>query len=350
MSGLRRLGRRRALAILAAGAGLPVLPGGAGAAPTWRWDGDALGAAARILVVHRDGARAQSLAAMCVAELRRLEAAFSLYRPDSELSRLNRDGRIDSPSRDLLALMRQAQDWGERTGGAFDCTVQPLWRVYADHFARHPGDEDGPPPAVLAEAVARVDYRAVELSPRRIAFARPGMAVTLNGIAQGYITDRVIGRLRDEGIENTLVEMGEAAALGRRGDGAPWSAGIPDAAGRIFTILPLGDRAVATSAGGATRFESSGRFHHLVDPASGACARHMRAVSVAALSATAADALSTALYVTPVARLPGLLRAAAPAGFLEAVVQPYHGSAVRLTHTPPSAPSPANPFNPERPS
>ncbi len=330
MKGGRGVGRRRVLAILGAAAGLPLLPGGS-AAPMWCWQGDALGAAARILLVLRDGERARALAESCVAELRRLEAALSLYRADSELSRLNRDGRIELPSRDLLAAMRAAQTWSEITGGAFDATVQPLWRLYADHFARRSADANGPPEAALAEALSRVDYRAVEISSRRIAFARPGMAVTLNGIAQGYITDRIVDRLRNDGIDNTLVEMGETAALGRRGDGAPWTAGVHNAAGRIAMALPLNDRAIATSAGFATPFERSGRFHHLFAPASGECAAHLRAVSVLAPSATAADALSTAAFVAPFAHLPALLRTAAAAGPIEAIVQSRDGSFLRLT-------------------
>jgi thiamine biosynthesis lipoprotein len=340
-----RFGRRRVLAILGAALGLPLLPERAARAPLWRWDGYALGAAASIRLHHPDGARARSLITACVAELRRLEAALSLYRADSELCRLNRHGDIRHPSRDILAAMREARAWSARTAGAFDPTVQPLWRLYADHFARRSPDAAGPRAAALAAARDLVDWRSLEVSTDRIAFVRPGMAATLNGIAQGFVTDRIVDRLRDGDIDSTLVEMGEAAAIGLCSDGTPWSVGIPDAAGRVVTTLPLTGRAVATSAGSATRFEPTGRFHHLFDPATGECAHHVAAVSVAAPSATAADALSTALFVTPVAAMPGLLERAAAAGAVEALIQFHHGPLLHMAAAPSMSSPHANPHS-----
>ncbi|MBL8700231.1 MAG: FAD:protein FMN transferase [Alphaproteobacteria bacterium] len=332
MSASPRLGRRRTLAILAAAAGLPLPGAGATAVPTWEWQGDALGAAARIRLAHPDRTAARILIEGCVAELRRLEAAFSLYRTGSEISRLNLEGTLDAPSADFVALMRAAQAWGERTGGAFDVTVQPLWRLHADHFARHPGDRRGPPAAALDAARTVVDFRAISITPRRIAFARPGMAITLNGIAQGFITDRVADRLRDGGIGSTLVEMGEIAAVGTRSDGAPWSVGVPARDGTLVATLALRDRAAATSAGHATPFEPTGRFHHLFDPRTGTSANAVAGVSVVAERATTADALSTALFVTPLSEAPALLQRACDASTgVDALVQCGDARVVHLT-------------------
>ncbi len=75
-------------------------------------------------------------------------------------------------------------------------TVQPLWDLYAGHFSRPDASPDGPPADAIAEAVARVGHEALEVDPARLRFARPGMGVTLNGIGQGYITDRVVELLR----------------------------------------------------------------------------------------------------------------------------------------------------------
>ena len=322
MTGDSRPGRRRALAIFAAASGLKLCPFAASADQAWSWTGDALGAAARIELRHPDRTQARRLVEACVAELRRLETAFSLYRADSEVSRLNRDGYLDHPSPDLLAILRQARDWGERTDGAFDVTVQPLWRLHADHFADHPGDSRGPSPAALAAACALVDHRGVDIATGRIAFDKPGMAITLNGIAQGYITDRVVDRLRDAGISSTLVDMGEIAAHGLRGAETPWSVGVPDGRGGLVTILPLRDRAIATSAGHVTVFDPTGRFHHLFEPRTGACAGHVKAISVIADNATTADALSTALFVTPLGETSALLRQVAlERKAVEAIVQ-----------------------------
>ena len=298
--------RRRFIAIAAAAAGFPLAAAGvrAEAAHLHRWSGIALGAAAEIVLHDPDGARARALIARCVAEIERLEDVFSLYRPRSALSRLNRDGRLPAPPLELVALLAEARVYSERTEGAFDATVQPLWRLHAAHFAQPGADPRGPSDAEIARARALVDYRAVDIEPAGIRFARPGMALTLNGIAQGYITDRVASLLQDAGMGDVLLDIGEVRALGRHPEGRPWRVGLrraaaPETVGRTVT---LADRAVATSAGIASPFEPSGRHHHLFDPATGRPAPGSGQVSVIAPRATLADALSTALAVAPPAR------------------------------------------------
>ena len=298
--------RRRFLAIAAAAAGLPLaaLHARAETAPLQRWSGIALGARAEILIHDPDGARARRLIAACVAEIDRLEDVFSLYRPESALARLNRDGRLPAPPLELVALLAEARTYAERTEGAFDVTVQPLWRLYAAHFAQPGADPRGPAEAARARARALVDHRAVEIELAEVRFARPGMAVTLNGIAQGYITDRIAALLRDAGMGDVLLDIGETYALGRHPAGRPWRVGIRHAARpeTLARTIALADRAVATSAGVASPFDASGRHHHLFDPVTGRPARAPGQVSVIAPGATMADSLSTALAVASPAR------------------------------------------------
>jgi thiamine biosynthesis lipoprotein len=256
-----------------------------------------LGAEARIRAYHHDAASARSAIDACFAEARRLESIFSLHRPDSALSRLNRAGRLSDPPPELVALLDQAAAFSRATGGAFDVTVQPLWALYADHFAAHAAGTDGPSRHEIRRALACVDYRAVEVSAALVRLIRPGMAVTLNGIAQGFITDHVTRLLRARGFDNVLVDMGEFRAVGAHADGSPWRVAIadPDRPWRSFATLPLADRAIATSGGYGTRFDAAGRHHHLFDPRTGRSAAHYRSVSVLAPDATTADALSTGL-------------------------------------------------------
>ena len=310
--------RRRALAVFGAAAGVALLPaarGRAGAAPLFTWRGSALGAPARITLAHPDRAAAERLLALCAAEIERLEARFSLRRDDSEVARLNRDSALERPSADMARLLAEARRFGALTGGAFDVTVQPLWRLFAEHFARTPGDEAGPPEDAVAAARALVDYRAIEVADDRVALARPGMAVTLNGIAQGYITDRVAELLRAKGFDRVLIDLGETRALGEHPDARPWRIGLVDpfAPETYGEVVELVDRALATSGGYGTRFSADGRHHHLFAPATGRSANHHASVSVLAGSATTADALSTGLFVAPretahrvVAKVPGI--------------------------------------------
>ena len=306
--------RRRAITIMAAAGGLSLLCATdrtARSAQLYRWTGTSLGSPSRLALYHPDRVAAGRMVGRCVAEIVRLERVFALYREDSELARLNRDGRLDDPSFDLLAVLSLGLRLSDLSRGAFDVTVQPLWDLYGAHFFRSAVPRpEGPDPEVIERARALVDWRAVDLGSRRIAL-RPGMGVTLNGIAQGYLTDRVIDILRQEGCGRVLADMGssELRALGSRTDGSPWRVGLADprAPESLTMTLELSDGALCTSGGYGTQFEASGRFHHLFDPATGLSAHHVIAVSVFASSTMVADALSTALYVTPPDRSANLL-------------------------------------------
>jgi len=168
--------------------------------------------------------------------------------------------------------------------------------------------------------------------------ARAGMAVTLNGIAQGYVTDRVAALLRAHGMDHVLIDLGETRALGAHPDGRPWRVGLADPGDpdRIAEQVPLADMALATSGGYGTRFEASGRHNHLIDPRSGICAPADRSVSVVAPDATTADAASTALSLLPFDEIrPVLLRLGATAAY---VVGPQGAVLVGAQATPRATP------------
>ena len=152
--------RRRFLTVSAAMAGAALLsPRMLHAAPQAAvWRGQAMGAPVMLILNHPDPARAQVLLRETAAELRRLEAIFTLYRAASELSRLNRDGYLLAPSPEMLGALQLAADAHAATGGRFDPTVQPLWRLYARHFQSGGGPE-GPALAAIAEARAHGDLK-----------------------------------------------------------------------------------------------------------------------------------------------------------------------------------------------
>jgi len=300
----RPLTRRRVITIAAAAAGLAMAPtarAGARAilpeARRYRWSGQALGAETSIVLYHRDRATAERVIGLCIDEIDRLENEFSLYRPQSALNRLNRAGRLERPSHDMVRLLATSRGFSDLTNGAFDITVQPLWTLYAGHFANPGADPAGPGREAVQSVLRRVDYRAVTVGRNAISLDRPGMALTLNGIAQGYITDRVADLLRTHGIDRVLVDLGEIRGLGVGQGGRPWRIGVGDPGGgsKIIEALEIGDQAVATSAGSGTPFDRDGRHHHLFDPRRGESARRYASVTVIAPMATRADALSTAL-------------------------------------------------------
>jgi len=302
------LTRRRMIIIAACAAGSGFLAGGRSAAAAGdpvRWRGSALGAQVSIEIHHPDRAAAGRLVERCIQDVRRLEQQFSLYRADSAICTLNRTGILVAPDVDMVALLKASLVYGGITDGAFDPTVQPLWQLYAEHFASDSPDSEGPSPQKLAEALAKVGRHGLRVSEDRVALVKHGAAITLNGIAQGYATDRVVERLRAAGLSTTLVNMGEIRAIGARPEGTPWRVGLadPDRPGALTETVDLVDRAVATSAGAGFRFDSAGRFTHLFDPATGRSPQRYSTVSVIAPTATEADALSTAFSLMPLSRI-----------------------------------------------
>ena len=299
------ISRRRCLSLVAAvGAACLGQTGSARAGrdlSPYRWRGTALGAAASLTIYHPDVATARRLVEIAQAEIERLERIFSLYRPKSAISRLNRLGHLEAPPMALVLLLARAQRWAELTDGAFDPTVQPLWQLYARHFAAADAMPTGPDETAIEMARQLVDYRAFHVDPEAITLDQPGMAITLNGIAQGYITDRVADLLRAEGLDHVLIDLGEIRALGTRPEGEPWRVGLqdprrPDAE---FDQLSISDQAVATSAALGTVFDEQERFHHLFNPKSGRPSEGLLSATVVAEQATDADALSTALVADP---------------------------------------------------
>jgi FAD:protein FMN transferase len=236
------ISRRRMIRISAAAAGLALVPlkrpARSDVACLVTWRGMALGALASMCVHHTGRAEAERSIKRALAEVRRLERIFSLYREDSVLVALNRRGALETPPPELVELLTTCRNYAELTDGAFDPTVQPLWRLFAEHFSRAEADPGGPSQAALDEALDLVGHQHLILDRNRVVFARRGMGLTLNGIAQGYITDRVVDLLGADGIGRSLVDMGETRALGAHPDGRAWTVAITDPQSRSACSEP----------------------------------------------------------------------------------------------------------------
>lgn len=276
--------RRRFLTIAACAAALG--PGAAAAAPrVTQWRTTALGARVTLSLAHADAA---AIAERVFAELRRLEAVFSLYQPDAALSRLNRNGRLAAPPFELLECLRLCERVHRATGGLFDPSVQPLWAAYARAAEGAAGAGD------IDAARRLVGWAGVRFDSGSARLARPGMALTLNGIAQGFIADRIADLLRREGLREVMVDTGELRALGGhpRGGGWPVTLRAPD--GAVLGRTHLRAAAMATSAPLGMRFGGTGAGH-ILNPLTGLpAAPRWRLVSVTGPSAALADGLSTA--------------------------------------------------------
>jgi thiamine biosynthesis lipoprotein len=266
-----------------------------------------LGTTLNLRAAHADAARAEQALDAAVAEIRAIEASMSLFRADSELQRLNRDGVLHRPSAHLLTVLREAQTIARRSAGAFDPTVQPLWASF--ERARQAGRL--PSPQEHAAARSLVDWQAVEITDDRVRLRRPGMALTLNGIAQGHAADAAAAALRAHGIRHGLLDTGEFAMLGRNERDQPWTLGIEDPhdAHRIVAALRSDGRCIATSAAHRCAFSPDLQHHHIFDPATGESPTALRSVTVAATSGMRADALTKVMYVAGAKRIASLAQA-----------------------------------------
>ena len=253
----------------------------------------ALGSKVAIGVIHDDSQHATAAIDAAFATIERVEQSLSIYRPDSEISRLNRAGKLDAPSAMLVDILQQSQAVSSTTQGAFDISVQPLWNYYA---AKHHLQTTGP--SDLQTARQLVDYRKINIQSDCITFQDPGMQITFNGIAQGYATDQAFETLKEWGIEHALIDAGEIRPLGTKNDSQDWQVGIanPLKSGAPM-LVELQGRSLSTSGDYATRFSPHSTDHHLLDPHTGCSPQILTSCSVAAPDCTLADAWSTACFV-----------------------------------------------------
>lgn len=248
--------------------------------------GVVFGTTVSLRVLHDDEATARTALTAAMDALRGVDRLMSLHRPDSAVSQLNREGQLERPDPRLLAVLQTAQSTAQLTGGAFDVTVQPLWAAYAAQ-------------ADPTTALSLVDWRQLDVRPDRVRLQKPGMAITLNGIAQGYGADVALAALRQHGIAHALLDTGEFASLGQRDDGQPWMLAVRDPRDPqvVAHLLGADGRSLATSGDYATVFSDDFRRHHIFDPSTGASPQELASVSVLAPTGMQADALSTACMV-----------------------------------------------------
>lgn len=256
---------------------------------------NAMGTAMTFQAAHADAGRADKALDAAVADIRRIEDQMSLFRPDSALNELNRTGVLLRPPAELLSVLQTAQQVSRRSGGAFDVTVQPLWQTFdaANKQGRLPTSQE------IAAARQRMGWRGVHLSAGAIRLARPGMGITLNGIAQGFAADQVKARFQSMEIAHALINAGEWAALGQPAHAGDWTLGIADPRQEkhLLTGVAMQGRCMATSADDQCSFSPDFTHHHILDPQTGTSPPELASVTVLAPSCVLADALTKVFFM-----------------------------------------------------
>ena len=272
-----------------------------------------MGCTATVKVCGPDAATLPAIAGEALDEIDRVDRLMSNYKPDSPLSRLNREA-ADGPvavEPELLDFLAECLRWSRESDGAFDVTVGPLmkaWGFFRDD-GRVPSDDE------LRRVLEVVGYRHVVLdrSTGTVRFDWPGVELDLGGIGKGYAVDRVVELLRRRGVTSALVNLGGSSIYGL---GAPpgedaWEIGIQDPrrSTRIALTVPLRDRALSVAGGYERFFEKGGlTYSHIMDPRTGRPVQGMLSVAVLSANATDGDALDDVLLVQGASNAGAFLR------------------------------------------
>ncbi|MDO3384616.1 FAD:protein FMN transferase [Gilvimarinus sp. SDUM040013] len=261
-----------------------------------------MGTRVSVTLWHTDQTRGQAAVDKVMTEMRRIDNAYSPYRPDSDLSQMNSmAGQSGAPALSISPEMTQLLDkslfYGELTNGAFDITFASLARHY-DYR-----DKKTPTEAQRQALLPAIDFRHITLDREQqtVRYQHPAVYVDLGGIAKGYAVDRAVSLLQQQGISQASVSAGgDSRVLGNR-RGRPWMVGIKQPRGDagIAITLPLSDTAISTS-GDYERFfinDSGERVHHIVNPQTGKSTDTLASVTILGPSAFDTDALSTSVFV-----------------------------------------------------
>jgi len=262
-----------------------------------------MGSELRLTAWTTDRAATAAAFEAVAAEFERLDALMSVWRPGSDVLRVNaaagdRPVEVSADVREVLRVAWQVSEW---TNGKFDVTFGPLADIWK--FDAQNQDNSIPDDGTVAERRALVDYRQIEIDDRAgtVFLRRKGMRVHLGGIGKGYAVQRSMNILRRAGLRDFLIQAGgDLYAAGLNGD-RPWRLGINDPrgpTGRSFATLDISDGTFSTSGDYARFFIKDGvRYHHLLDPATGKPARGCRSVTIVADDPQVADGLSTGVFI-----------------------------------------------------
>ena len=260
-----------------------------------------MGTAVECQAFHRLPDRARQAVEAAFAAVEQVDRDMSLYRPQSDIGRLNRQaGQHGVRVREsTAAVLRESLNIGRASNGALDVTVTPLLAQWGFFSVR----EEAPGPKQVEAALALVDYRQLYLNDAEgtARLSQPGMQLDLGGIAKGFAVDQAAEALQRHGVREGMVNAGgDLRLLGRHPDGEPWVVGVqhPLTPSRLLLALSLDEGAVATS-GNYLRFRvyNRRRYGHLLHPRHGYPADTALSMTVVAPTAMRADALATAALV-----------------------------------------------------
>jgi thiamine biosynthesis lipoprotein len=257
-----------------------------------------MGTAIRVELWHADREAGEAAMAAVMAEMERIDRTMSPFKPDSELSRINREA-AQGPvpiSREMFDVITRSIEFSELSEGAFDITFSSVGYLYDYRKGIKPTDEE------ILRALPGINFHHLLLDRRQqtIRFARAGVRIDLGGIAKGYAVDSCIALLKQRGIKEALVSAGgDSRVLGDR-HGRPWMIGIRDPRNKDgnVAVIPLANAAISTSGDYERYFERDGaRHHHIINPRTGKSATGVRSVTIIGPDATTTEGFTKSVFI-----------------------------------------------------
>ncbi|MBW2096063.1 MAG: FAD:protein FMN transferase [Deltaproteobacteria bacterium] len=257
-----------------------------------------MGTFVSMTLLHPSRDKAEEAMGLAFDEIDRLAGLMNRFKTATAVGELNREGMLNNPPPEVLSVVRDALAFYRVSKGAFDISVAPIVDLFKERLGS--GNKISPPEAEIQKLLTRVDAGSIIIDEKTIRFRKPGMAITLDGIAKGYIVDRAAKLLANNNIDNFLINAGgDIRTKGGRQDRKPWTIAIqdPQKKKKYPDIIRISDGAIATSGNYEVYFDREKMFHHIVNPRTGLSPHADASVSVMAPTTMEADALSTSVFV-----------------------------------------------------
>ncbi|TAL89447.1 MAG: FAD:protein FMN transferase [Rhodanobacter sp.] len=231
-------------------------------------------------------------------------AVLTRFDPASPVARLNRDGHLQQVPPELRAVLQRSLAISAVTDGDFDISVLPVLEYFES--MRQPAVLDTRDRMQIGQRDQLINYRRIALDAQGVRFTQPGMAVTLDGLAKGYVIDQGIAALRAAGIEHALVDAGgDVRAISGNDFKHQWHVGIVDPGNinRVASVVTLRNAALGTSGNYRIFYSADKKLFHVINPHTGYSPLNYSSVTVMAETSVDADAMSVAAASMPLPRL-----------------------------------------------
>jgi FAD:protein FMN transferase len=258
----------------------------------------AMGTFVSMTLLHPSRDQAEDAMGEAFFEIDRLSRSMSRFDETTAVTLLNREGFLKDVPPEVGEVVKRALEYYRISNGAFDISVKPVVDLFKERFSK--GKKMPPTEGELREALRLVNASNIEFEGSSLRFKHPGMGITLDGIAKGYIVDRASHVLAKHRIKNHLINAGgDIRTMGHRRDKQPWTIAVQDPQKKKHypDIIHMTDGAIATSGNYEIYFDKEKMFHHIINPNTGLSPDESTSVSVLAETAMDADALSTSVFV-----------------------------------------------------